>query len=168
MVTCRPVPSPTIVTTDRIPTRAIDPDALKASIDRLVARQPAAMLLTHFSRVTITDLNGCTAQAGVSLEVSKDRHVWAPNIFSPNGDGKNDFFTIYGKGVAHIRHLRVFDRWGNQVFLAEEIPANVDAAGWDGTFRGNLLTPAVFVWVAEVFFLDGERRTLSGDVTIWE
>lgn len=118
--------------------------------------------------LTITDLNGCTAQAGVSLEVSKDRHVWAPNIFSPNGDGKNDFFTIYGKGVAHIRHLRVFDRWGNQVFLAEEIPANVDAAGWDGTFRGNLLTPAVFVWVAEVFFLDGERRTLSGDVTIWE
>lgn len=117
--------------------------------------------------LTITDLNGCATSAAVPIRVSRDRHVWAPNIFSPNGDGQNDFFTVYGKGVMEIRYLRIFDRWGNQVFLAESIPVNEDAVGWDGTFRGQTLVPGVFAWVAEVLFLDGAREVLSGDVTVW-
>jgi gliding motility-associated-like protein len=116
--------------------------------------------------LTIKDLNGCTADATVRVQIDKNRQVYAPNVFSPNDDGRNDRFTLYGKGVRDIRSMRIYDRWGSELFLKEHLPINVESAGWDGKFKGSDLTPAVFVWVAEVEFLDGEVELLTGDVTI--
>ena len=42
-----------------------------------------------------------------------------------------------------------------------------DPAGrWDGTFRGNILDPAVFTWSAEIEFIDGSKKLFKGDVTL--
>ena len=42
------------------------------------------------------------------------RHVYAPNVIHPDGDGWNDFFTLFGdRSVALIRRIQVYDRWGS-------------------------------------------------------
>ena len=92
--------------------------------------------------------------------------MYAPNIFSPDGDGVNDVFTIYARGVTEIRSLQVFDRWGAEIFLVEHLQPNDELRGWDGRFRGKELNPAVFVWQAVVEFVDGEVEVYSGDVTV--
>jgi gliding motility-associated-like protein len=114
----------------------------------------------------ISDLSGCETQAKIQLRVDRTRNVYAPNVFSPNGDNENDRFLIFGKGVVDVRSLMVFDRWGTQVFGATHFPINDESAGWDGTFRGGALNPGVFVWVAEIEFVDGAVELFSGDVTL--
>ncbi len=117
-------------------------------------------------KLTITDLNGCTASAPVQLRVNRQRSIYAPNIFTPNGDGFNDTFKIFGKGVTDIPSFAIFDRWGNQVFFLEHLDPVSQVGGWDGQFRGSELNPGVFVWQAVVEFLDGETEVFAGDVTL--
>jgi gliding motility-associated-like protein len=87
-------------------------------------------------------------------------------VFSPNDDGENERFIIYGKGVKEIRTLQIFDRWGSMLWRADGLTAGDENAGWDGTSRGDPLNPAVFVWWAEIEFIDGLKEIYFGDVTI--
>jgi gliding motility-associated-like protein len=118
-------------------------------------------------RLTITDENGCTAEADYQIRVAIIKDVWAPNVFSPNSDQVNDRFTIYGKPtLISIDKLQIYDRWGELLYEDYNLPPGDPNYGWDGTFRGTLLNPAVFVYVAHVRFVDGETRLLYGDVTL--
>ena len=118
--------------------------------------------------VTITDLNGCTASAQILLRVRKDRDVYIPNVFSPNGDGFNDVFMIFaGEGkVKNIEAFKVFDRWGELVFEDYNFQPNDPANSWDGMLRGEPMNPAVFVYWAKVTFIDDETKLFKGDVTL--
>jgi gliding motility-associated-like protein len=116
--------------------------------------------------LVVTDNNDCTATARVQVRVNRNRNLYAPNVFSPNDDGENDYFMLFGKGVKEIQSLQVFDRWGSQLFNGEHLAANDEQAGWDGNYRGSALTPAVFVWWAKVEFVDGAVEIFYGDVTL--
>jgi len=117
--------------------------------------------------VTAIDVNGCLADDQIQIFAERIRDVYVPNIFSPNEDGKNDWFFIQsGDQVVEIESFRVYNRWGETVFEAENIQPNVPSMGWDGKFRGEFMNPAVFVWYAEVRFNDGEVFLLKGDVTL--
>ncbi|MCC6460373.1 MAG: gliding motility-associated C-terminal domain-containing protein, partial [Saprospiraceae bacterium] len=126
----------------------------------------AKPLLPVVYSLTITDQNGCTARSEVQLRVDRRRQLYIPNIFSPNGDGENDIFLVFGRGVVEVRNLRVFDRWGNQLFENEHLPVNDPAEGWDGNFRGQAMQPGVYIWQAVVEFIDGQVEVYAGDVTI--
>jgi len=116
--------------------------------------------------VTATD-GTCTATDEITVFINKDRNVYIPNIFSPNGDGSNDVFMIYGgAGVTIVRSFRIYDRWGALLFEAQNFDTNDPVHGWDGTHRGKRLNPGVFVYVAEVEFIDGISIPYKGDVTI--
>jgi gliding motility-associated-like protein len=114
----------------------------------------------------VTDENGCEAEAKVQVRVNRQRNIYAPNVFSPNDDGVNDRFIIYGKGVQEIQSLQIFDRWGDQLFLGEHLQQGDEQSGWDGSYKGTAMTPAVFVWWARVVFVDGDVEFVSGDVTL--
>lgn len=117
--------------------------------------------------VMVTDLTGCVATDSVRISVIKNRPVYIPNAFSPNNDGPNDRFTVYaGPAVESIQSLKVFDRWGNLVFEHGEFAANDESAGWDGTFDGRLMNSGVFVYLAQVRFIDGFVVNFKGDVTL--
>lgn len=118
--------------------------------------------------VTVTDANGCTAEAVVAIRLVTERRVYVPNAFSPNLDGVNDYFTVFtGPGVTLIRRLEVYDRWGTHVFAAPEdqLPDS-GSLRWDGTNRGKDLQPGVFVWFVEVEFVDGSTEVFRGDVVL--
>jgi gliding motility-associated-like protein len=116
----------------------------------------------------VYDFNGCSATAQITVEVDKNRNVYIPNAFSPNGDGPNDEFRIYtGAGVATVNSVRIFDRWGDILYEATDLlPSNGGIPTWDGTFKGKQLDPAVFVYLVEVTFLDGLKLLYRGDITL--
>jgi gliding motility-associated-like protein len=116
--------------------------------------------------LTVRDQNGCEAEAEVRILVKRNRSVYAPNVFSPNDDGLNDYFVLFGKGVKTIQKLQVFDRWGDAIYQGEQLEPGDEPAGWDGTYKGTAMNPAVFVWWAKVEFIDGEVEFFSGDVTL--
>lgn len=117
--------------------------------------------------LTAVDDTGCTAQDSVTVEVILKRPVYIPNAFSPNGDGLNDLFAVYGGPAARsVRTLKVFGRWGNLVFEGFDLPLNDETKGWDGYFKGKLMDVDVFAYLAEVEFIDGVVVLFEGDVTI--
>jgi len=122
---------------------------------------------TTLYRVQAVNADGCVALDSVLVRVEKVRPIFIPNAFSPNGDGNNDFFTLYGgPAIRRVRKMQVFNRWGGLVFDGENIPLNSESAGWDGTFRGEKLNSGVFVYAIEVEFVDDEVRLFRGDVTL--
>jgi gliding motility-associated-like protein len=117
--------------------------------------------------VEVEDMNGCIATDILTLFVIKDDRVYMPNVFSPNGDSRNDrFFLQVGDNVERIDNFRIYDRWGMLVFEQTEVPLNDPTGGWDGTFRGEPLNPATFVYSAVVTYRDGRTDTLLGDVSL--
>lgn len=115
----------------------------------------------------VTSSDGCTATDDIVINVNGRQTVYIPNVFSPNGDGINDEFLPYtGKAVKSVRTFRIFDRQGNEVFTAKDLKANDIGAGWNGDFRGKQMQPAVFVWVAEIEFVDGRMFVYKGEVTL--
>lgn len=118
--------------------------------------------------VRVINVDGCEDVAKVLVRV-QDPQIWAPNVFSPlRKDGKSDVFLIFsGEGTINkITSLQVYDRWGTMVFHRSDLLPNDEELGWDGSYRGKTLNPAVFVWWADVELADGRHIVLKGDVTI--
>ncbi len=129
---------------------------------------PTAQPFTTTTYVlTAVDGDGCSAADSVIVNVNVIRPVYIPSAFSPNNDGINDFFSVYGGPAARsVLTFRVFNRWGGLVYEGFNLPLNDEKTGWDGTFKGQLMDPAVFAYYAEVEFIDGVVVLFEGDVTL--
>jgi gliding motility-associated-like protein len=117
------------------------------------------------------DINGCAIESELVIEVDKNRNVYIPNIFTPDGDGINDLFQPYvGLGVSRINYFRIYDRWGEMLherLLVEDDLSQINPAiAWDGTFKGRAMNPGVYVYLAEIEFLDGRVLLYRGDISI--
>jgi len=119
--------------------------------------------------VTVISSAGCEVSAAINFRVSDEYHIYVPNVIRPdNPDGDNHTFYIFTQPgtVREVRSLQVYDRWGNQVFLNQHFEPDNPQLGWKGDFRGEPMSPAVFVWWAELELLDGRLLILQGDVTV--
>jgi len=79
--------------------------------------------------------------------------VWWPTVISANGDGKNDFFNLYGKRVRQVKLLEIYDRWGARVYSQQNLPDGNNGGqnkGWDGVFKGVKALPGVYTFYAEI------------------
>ena len=88
-----------------------------------------------------------TTEAEISIEnYSFTDSLFIPNVFSPNGDGYNDYFEIIGADnpCIGIQKLSIFNRWGKKVFEVE-----VNKLKWDGTNNGNKLKEGVYFYTLE-------------------
>ncbi len=117
--------------------------------------------------IELADSNGCKASSRVLVRVQRPRQVYIPNVFKPGSSSLNDLLTVYGgRGVAEIESFRIFDRWGDQLFESLNFQPNDPIIGWDGTHRGDMVLPGVYVYFAVVRFIDGEVELYKGDVTV--
>jgi gliding motility-associated-like protein len=109
------------------------------------------------------DTNGCQAKDTVSVDVIEDHTIFPPNAFSPNGDGNNDIFQLFGNlGGIKTFNIMIFDRWGEKVFESD-----APTFSWDGSYKGELLPPSVCVYVMKAVFLDGHNEKIyKGSITI--
>ena len=118
-------------------------------------------------KVTVRNEDGCLATDQVLIKVNSTPSLYFPTAFSPNGDDQNDTFTIFaGSNVRIINRLQIFNRWGALIYSRDSFAPNDATTGWDGTYDGQLLNPAVFVYVAEVEFVDGTTKMFKGDVVL--
>ncbi|PHI20985.1 hypothetical protein CEQ90_04675 [Lewinellaceae bacterium SD302] len=116
-------------------------------------------LLSSTLMISAISVDGCLAVDSIRVSVDGRREVYAPNAFSPNGDGVNDDFRLFfGPSVASVQNLRVFDRWGGLVF--QQAPEA--EASWDGFKFGA----GAYVWSARVVYLDGFEEKKSGSVVL--
>lgn len=117
--------------------------------------------------LTAISPHGCEKSDRVKVRVVRNDRVFIPSAFTPDGDGVNDRFTVYGgPRLRLIKALSVFDRWGNMVYFGENLPPNDARFGWDGSWKGVPMDPAVFVYVAVVTFDDGIDKRLHGEVSL--
>ncbi len=115
----------------------------------------------------ISDTAGCVATDSMRLTVVVPRIYYIPNVFSPNGDNINDYFYISGRfNLTNISFMRIYDRWGNQLWERTNLTPGVEQQGWDGRFREEVMQPGVYVYVAELQYEDGRSETVTGDITI--
>lgn len=114
--------------------------------------------------VRVTDEHGCTAADSVTVREICPTRYYIPNVFSPNDDGENDYFSVFGSDILTL-WIAVYDRWGDLLFESSDIDAH-----WDGTFRGKPVNPGVYTWVARIGgYLKGGsmfERVLAGSVTV--
>ncbi len=118
-------------------------------------------------QLSIEDIEGCQAQDRQTIFVEEGSLVYVPSAFSPNGDGENDFLEIFtSNGVQKINSFLIFDRWGEVVHEARDFLPGDPAGNWNGSFKGQPMNPAVFVFMAEVELVGGKKRIFDGSITL--
>ncbi len=122
---------------------------------------------TETYEVTVTDINGCTSSAEITIIVSRTFRIFAPNAISPNEDGVNDIFYINaGNEVEEITDFKIMDRWGSLLFERSAIQPNDPTVGWDGKVKGKLVNSGVYVFFAEILMKDGTSIIEKGSINV--
>jgi len=77
-----------------------------------------------------------------------------PNVFSPNGDGTNDGFSLYEPEALNIR-VQIYDRWGVLVYEYTDL-----YGFWDGTYmvNGKMCSDGVYYWIADIGYFNGNQQ----------
>jgi gliding motility-associated-like protein len=104
--------------------------------------------------------NGCRDSDTISVKVDGKPSLYVPNAFSPNRDGRNDVFTLYGVGIKAFS-LKVYDTRG---FILYD--GNESAEGWDGLVEGKPALEGLYYFLADVTFVDETRDRKKGQLTL--
>lgn len=112
--------------------------------------------------VYAVDTNGCKAEDTITVQVNSETTIFIPNAFTPNSDGVNDQFKIFGDlSSVYFMDIAVYDRWGEKVFESND--PNFE---WDGTYRGEPAPTGVYVYAATAVFSNGTHKDFKGSVTL--
>lgn len=112
--------------------------------------------------VTTANTIGCMASDSVLIVPIECPELVIPSAFSPNGDGKNDYFFLLNRNFVRLDYFEVYNRWGELVYTTTDIHAK----GWDGTFKGQMSDIGVYVYKAQVIDRGGQVKTKTGNVTL--
>lgn len=118
--------------------------------------------------VDIIDNNGCIETDSILVRVVSDYSIYVPNTFSPDEDGRNDVFEIFGNSASSeifISEFRIYDRWGNKVH--EEFDFNINNGGrWQGTHNDKPAIQGVYAYYFKALFPEGNEEVFSGTITL--
>ncbi len=112
--------------------------------------------------VDVTDGNLCKTSDSVFVEVHF--RIYAPTAFSPNNDGLNDLFELFGLGTDMKDFLlTIYNRYGQIVFQTAEPETH-----WNGKLNntGQELPVEVYTWIVEVNYFGGAKMADKGNVTL--
>lgn len=116
----------------------------------------------HPLTLRVTDEAGCTSEAEGIYCVEDDFGLWAPNAFTPDGDGVNDVFGVVTTvGDPGFFELAIYDRWGRLLFSALD-----KQKGWDGSASGIAVAQGVYVWQVRLHDTFGGLQERAGHVTL--
>lgn len=112
---------------------------------------------------TVVSLLGCTYTDTITVDpLDGDARLFAPNAFTPDGDGLNDVWSVTGYGEKEV-DLIVFNRWGEQVYRTSSLQRP-----WDGTYNGQPVKQDVYVYVMKYNAVckEAEFTTARGHVSV--
>jgi gliding motility-associated-like protein len=110
--------------------------------------------------VKITDLDNCSIVHTFDVSDKCEPTLLTPNVFTPNGDGKNDFFIPQPKNPlrAKILGLQIFNRWGELLYTTKG-----PEFAWDGKVNGTRVPQDSYVWQLQYESLDYPERGILTD-----
>jgi gliding motility-associated-like protein len=119
--------------------------------------------------VEVNNNNACasdTACVRITVLISSQRpcvgqDIFIPSAFSPNASGTNDMQCVHGAQCIKSMSFSIYNRWGNKVFESTD-----PKACWDGTYNGQALDPAVFVYHLSATMINGEIVERQGNITL--
>lgn len=103
------------------------------------------MGITQFYRITVRPL---------------DKDLFVPNVFSPNGDTKNNQLFVFGNYISTLE-MHIFNQWGQKMITITD-----QKQGWDGRFRGSPQPVGVYVYVLKAVMTDGRQVNKKGSITL--
>jgi gliding motility-associated-like protein len=119
--------------------------------------------VSHYGHYHCTvTVDGCSASDSVNVE--NDCYVSTPNVFTPNGDGINDYFyprSLLTRGLTAFS-MSIYNRWGQEVFHSE----SVDGRGWDGNLNSTPQPEGVYIYIIDATFKDGVKEHHQGNITL--
>jgi gliding motility-associated-like protein len=127
----------------------------------------SVFIITYPGFYTLEMTNQCGGLTQY-LEVKKEDctcEPFIPNVFTPNGDGRNDKFQVFANCEFQDFKIEIYDRWGTRLFVAADW-----LGGWDGTARGQELPPGVYIYKIE--YTAGDKNgnptttTKQGSITL--
>lgn len=122
---------------------------------------------TSVVRYIYSDGKGCIYSDEKLIIVQENDGFFMPNAFSPNGDGKNDYFYIPSTTrISRVIRFDIYDRWGSHVFDSEDYIPSANEGVWDGSFEGKKCNPAVFVYKIRYLNRSGQEREKYGSFTL--
>ena len=128
------------------------------NINNPVARPTDSV--THY-RVVGSTLYGCMDTAYIIIRVDQFSPDNIPTGFTPNGDGLNDVFRVHGLKFQKLVEMRIYDRWGREVYYTTD-----PKKGWDGTYNSEPQDIGVYNYQVIIGYPDGTQRAISGNVTL--
>ena len=109
---------------------------------------------------SVTVSNGCGSASDNIVISSSQCNIYFPNSFTPNNDGKNDFFNILNAHNLQDYYLTIYNRWGEKVF-----ETNNYTVGWNGFYKELPANPDVYVWYCQFKTLNAIRK-MKGNVIL--
>jgi gliding motility-associated-like protein len=108
-------------------------------------------------RITaIANEAGVVPSVSNTFTITKGPNLFHPTAFTPNNDGLNDNFNLYGQFISTFE-MRIFNRWGEMIFVTEDVDE-----GWDGHYKGTLMPEGTYVFRATVTDQTGRTFERSG------
>jgi gliding motility-associated-like protein len=121
----------------------------------------------QYFELTATDDKGCVYTDDLKVRALLTSAIYVPNVFSPNGDGTNDLLApMTDPSITMIEYFRIYSRWGELVYSAENFIPNQTGFGWNGQLRNEYLQPGVFTYILAAVNKRGATYTKYGDVTL--
>ena len=115
--------------------------------------------------IVITDSFGCTATQTFTINNISDNCqslVVFPTAFTPNGDSKNDTFSVLYTPDLDKLQLRIYDRWGQLMYETSD-----PTQGWTGFFKGAAQPAGEYIWFAEYNFKNKATQAKTGNVMLF-
>lgn len=111
------------------------------------------LILTEGKTVILRISNEfCENEKAIRVKELCEARFFVPEVFTPNADGKNDLFLLFGRYVQHL-DFKIFNRWNEVVYRlrTEEFGETPERPFWDGTFKGKSVPDGVYQWTAEYY-----------------
>ncbi len=123
------------------------------------------VLLVVTQSVTVAgNTTGCTATATAIVVVDLPSKLTVPNIFTPNGDGVNDFFIVQSTNITEIDCI-IFDRWGVKMY---DVKSNTGNISWDGkTLFGKDVPAGTYFYLINADGKDGATYKQNGSFSLY-
>ena len=110
----------------------------------------------------VSNANDCYDTVAHPVSIGPEFTFFIPNAFSPNGDGKNDYF--YGTGIGITKYdIWIFDRWGNMIFHGNDLGDQWDGKANDGD---NAAQIDVYIWKVQLTDVFNKTHNYTGTVTL--
>ena len=117
---------------------------------------------SYEATLIVTTDKGCTDTLIQVVTIQDCITFYAPNYFSPDGDGTNDVFKVFGYGIDNNNfNLSIYNRWGEIIFTSNDIER-----GWNGYAGEKLCQTGTYTWLVNFKKKVGETVTRYGAVNL--